>query len=175
MTGFLEFLGRIWGSIVFCRIIETWQQGVRFRRGKPEAKPLPAGIWFHWPTLDRIEPVPCKPRYIDLPVQSVTTQDNETVTFSANICYDIENAVLAITEVHDLEDFMSRASMGHLHGKIHERNLGQLMADLKELEKSLEGTLHTRVKRWGIRVLDVKLTDMVRAGFRTGQVRLYQG
>jgi regulator of protease activity HflC (stomatin/prohibitin superfamily) len=170
MTGFLDFLVTIWDRVVFARVVESWERGVRFRRGKPETKQLGAGVWFQWPLIDRIEVIPVMPRYIDLPTQSVTTSDNETVTFSANICYEIDNAVLAYTEVHDLEDFMSRASMGHLHGKIHEWNLGELMAHLKELEKSLEGMLGTRVKRWGIRVLDVKLTDMVRCR----QYRLYQ-
>lgn len=170
MTSLFEFLTTIWRELVPARIIESWEQGIRFRRGEPDPDPLGPGIWFFKPFLDRIEVIPTKPRFIDLPTQSVTTQDNQTVTFSANICYEIENAVLAYTEVHDLEDFMSRASMGHLHGKIHEWSLVDLMAHLKDLEKSLEGTLQTRVRKWGIKVLDVKLTDMV----KTRQYRLYE-
>ena len=167
---FLDWLTALWDRVTFACIIESWEQGVRFRRGKPEDAPLPAGLWFHWPFVDRIEVLPIMARYIDLPTQSVTTADDQTVTFSANICYEIENAVLAYTEIHDLEDYMARASMGHLHGKIHEWSLADLMAHLKDLEKSLEGTLQTRVKRAGIKVLDVKLTDMV----KSRQFRLFQ-
>ncbi len=160
---FLDFLTAIWDRVTFGRVIEGWESGVRFKRGRVQPEPLGAGIWWHWPFVDRIEVIPIRPRYIDLPTQSVTTADGEAVSFSANICYEIENAVLAYTEVHDLEDFVSRASMGHLHGRIHAWTLAELMAGLKDLEKSLEGTLQTRVKRWGIRVLDVRLTDMVRS------------
>lgn len=174
MMGFFEFLGRIWANVVCCRIIENWQQGVRFRRGKPEPKPLPAGIWFHWPTIDRIEPVPCKERFIDLPVQSATTKDGRNVTFSVNVGYSIFNGVLACTEVHDLEDAMSRIAMGHLHRRIHEWDLAQLMEQLAKLEQSLEGTLTTRVKRWGCQVDDVGITDMVETGLLAGQLRLYK-
>lgn len=175
MGGLLDFLRSIWDSIVICRIVENWSHGVRFRRGVPEAKPLTAGVWFHWPHIDRIAIVPIKERFVDLPVQSATTADGFEVTFSANIGYSIFDGVLACTEVHDLEDAMSRIAMGHLHRRIHEWKLAQLMEDLAKLEKSLEGTLTTRVKRWGCQIDDVGITDMVRTGLRCGQVRVYQG
>lgn len=173
MNTIWEVLSSIWQNLVFFKIVESWQHGVRFRRGKPEMKPLPAGIWFHWPTVDRIEPVPIKQRFIDLPVQSATTADGIEVTFSANIGYQIFDGVLAVCEVHDLEDAMSRIAMGHLHWRVHKATLAILMAELTELERSLEGTLTTRVKKWGCEITDVKFTDVVRTGWKAGQIRIY--
>ncbi len=169
MTGFFDWIMAIWEDFKFFRLIEVWQGGCRFRRGVPESKPLGAGVWFYWPIIDRIEVIAIRPSYLDLPTQSVTTADGRTVTFSANVCYEISNAVLAYTEVHDLEHFIIRAAMGHLHGKIHDWTHADLMAHLKDLEKSLESTLETRTKKWGVRILDVKLTDMV----QTRTYRLY--
>ncbi len=160
MTGLFDWLISIWENLKFFRIVSSYEQGVRFRRGQPEPHPLGAGIWFYWPIFDRIEVLAIRAAYLDLPTQSVTTADGRIVTFSANVCYETHNAVLAYTEVHDLEHFIVRAATGHLHGKIHEWTHADLMSHLKDLEKSLEGTLETKVKKWGVRILDVKLTDM---------------
>lgn len=173
MNTIWEILSSIWANLTFFRIVESWAQGVRFRRGKPEPKPLPAGIWFHWPTVDRIEVVPVKERFIDLPVQSATTADGVEVTFSANIGYQIVDGVLAVCEVHDLEDAMSRIAMGHLHCRIHDCALAELTGKLSHLEKSLEGTLTTRVKKWGVLIVDVGITDMVKTGWTVGQLRIF--
>jgi regulator of protease activity HflC (stomatin/prohibitin superfamily) len=161
-VSFFEILLAIWDRVKWFAIVESWEQGVRFRRGVPEPEPLGAGIWFHWPTLDRIQIDSVQQQYLDLPMQSVTTKDGATVSFSANVCFSISNLVLAYCEVHDLTDFMTRAAMGHLHGKIHGWSYDELMAELKELEQSLESTLQTKTKKFGVKIVDVKLTDMAK-------------
>lgn len=160
---FIDWLLSIWKEIVPVVVVESWEAGVRFRRGRPEAEPLSAGIWWFIPFLDRIEILPCRARFIDLPVQSVTTADGIEVALSANIGYEIVDAVKAYTEVHDYEESLGRLAAGHLHRRIHEWTYAELVAGLKALEKSLEGTLTTRAKHWGIVILDVGITDLVRA------------
>jgi regulator of protease activity HflC (stomatin/prohibitin superfamily) len=173
----MDVLTRIWDWLVEkspLQMIESWEQGVRFRNGVPDEKPLGAGWWFIVPFFWRIENLPVMPRYIDLPTQSCTTAAHDgtastELTFSANICYEIANAVLAYTTIHDYEDYMSRLAMGHLHERVSEWTYAEIMADRKKLQRSCRETLSTRAEKAGIRILDVKLTDMV----RTRALRLY--
>ena len=159
---FIDWLLSIWKEIVPVVICESWEQGVRFRRGVPEAKPLGPGVWFFVPFFDRIEIIPRQLRFIDLPIQRITTQDGVEIALSANIGYEIVDAVKAYTEVHDYEESLGRLAAGHLHKRVHGWTYAQLVESLGDLEKSLEGTLTTRSKRWGIVIQCVGITDMVR-------------
>ena len=162
----MDIFGRLWDWLVEkspLQIIESWEQGIRFRNGVPDPRPLGAGWWCIVPVLWRVEVIPVMPRYIDLPTQSVTTADAVELTFSANICYEIVDAVAAYTSIHDYEDYMSRLAMGHLHEKVSEWKYAELMADRKKLQKSCASTLSTRAEKAGIKINDVKLTDMVKS------------
>jgi regulator of protease activity HflC (stomatin/prohibitin superfamily) len=159
---FVDWLIALWREICFAVVVESWESGVRFRRGQPEPEPLGAGIWFFWPFLDRIEVIPRQLRFIDLPIQRITTRDGVEIALSANIGYEIANAVMAYTEVHDYEESLARLAAGHLHKRVHAWTYAELVEGLGDLEKSLEGTLTTRSKRWGITIQVVGITDMVR-------------
>jgi regulator of protease activity HflC (stomatin/prohibitin superfamily) len=163
MTGFFEWLASIWEHLKCFRIVSSYEQGIRFRRGVPEPAPLGSGLWFHWPTLDRIEVLPVREDWIDLLVQSITTADGVEVALSANIGYTISDAVKAYTSVHDYHGSLGRLASAHLHRRIHDLTYADLMGSLPKLEKSLEGTLTTRSKPWGIVIQDVGVTDLVRA------------
>jgi regulator of protease activity HflC (stomatin/prohibitin superfamily) len=160
---FIDWLLSIWKEIVPVAVVESWERGCRFRRGVPEPTELGPGIWFFVPFFDRIEIIPTKARFIDLPVQSIATADGVEIALSANIGYEITDAVKAYTEVHDYEESLARLAAGHLHRRIHEQTHAELVANLGKLEKSLEGTLTTRAKKWGIVIQDVGVTDLVKA------------
>ena len=160
---FIDFLLSIWREIIPARVVESWERAVRFRRGIPESAHVGPGLVWFWPFLDRVEIIPTKERFIDLPVQSITTADGVEVALSANVGYEIVDAVKAYTEVHDYEESLGRLAAGHLHRRIHEWQYAELVAGLGKLEKSLEGTLTTRAKPWGIVIRDVGITDLVRA------------
>jgi regulator of protease activity HflC (stomatin/prohibitin superfamily) len=159
---FIDWLVSVWREICFVVVIESWESGCRFRRGRPESRPLGAGVWFFWPFLDRIEVIPRQLRFIDLPIQRITTQDGVEIALSANIGYEIADAVKAYTEVHDYEESLARLAAGHLHKRVHAWTYTELVENLGELEKSLERTLETRSKRWGIVIQVVGITDMVK-------------
>jgi regulator of protease activity HflC (stomatin/prohibitin superfamily) len=159
---FIDWLLSIWKEIVPVCVVESWEQGVRFRRGVPQPKPLGAGIWFFVPFFDRIEVIPRQLRFIDLPMQRITTKDGMEIALSANIGYEITNAVAAYVEVHDYEESLARLAAGHLHKRVHAWTYPELVENLGQLEESLERTLTTRSKKWGIVIQVVGITDMVR-------------
>jgi regulator of protease activity HflC (stomatin/prohibitin superfamily) len=159
---FVDWIVSLWKEVCFAVVVESWEQGVRFRRGVPQAKALGAGVWFFVPFFHRIEVIPIQLRFIDLPIQRITTKDGIEIALSANIGYAINDAVLAYVEVHDYEESLARLAAGHLHRRVHAWTYPELVENLGKLEESLEGTLTTRSKRWGIEIRVVGVTDMVR-------------
>ena len=96
---------------------------------------------------------------IDLPVQSVITKDKKLVCFKVNIGYRIVDVVAHGCGVQDFVESTAGLAMTHLAQRVRELTLVDLEADLKVLEKSLEGTLTTRMKKWGTEVFNVGFTD----------------
>jgi regulator of protease activity HflC (stomatin/prohibitin superfamily) len=150
---------REWKFIVFIR---DYQRGVHFRKGL-YLRTLDPGWWVRIPYVDDVEDVTVVDDVLDLPVQSITTKDGHMVSFSANIAYEIVDVHKMYCRVQDFETSLSRAAMNHLARKVRDWTWDELMLNQRDLEKSLRDTMTTRVKEWGVKVLDVGLTDLVQA------------
>lgn len=145
------------------RIVHSYQRGVRFSRGVAQAAQLEPGVHWFLPLFQSIEVVSVASEVLNLPTQTVTTLDGEPVSFSANIEYQVVDVVAMYCNVQDFEASVIGAAMGHLATKVRKNNYLDLVAEQSPLERSLRDTLTTRLKEWGVKVLDVRLTDFVRA------------
>jgi hypothetical protein len=58
---------------------------------------------------------------------------------------------------------MEGLAMVHLAQKVRDYTWPELVAHQKDLERSLKNTLTTRVKKWGVEIVEVGLTDLVRS------------
>lgn len=65
-----------------------WEQGIRVRFGK-RITILNQGVYLKLPLLDSIYVQEKRLRTITLPVQTLTTRDNHTITISSSIGYSI--------------------------------------------------------------------------------------
>ena len=142
------------------RIIMSYERGVRWRLGV-NPKALDPG--FHWclPLLHTIEVININEEFHDLPVQTVTTSDGREITFSANVGYRIVDPVLYWEAVNQFDESIAAKAMVHLSERVRECEYQWLIKNQKELEKSLRGTLETRLKRWGATVTEVGFTEFV--------------
>jgi regulator of protease activity HflC (stomatin/prohibitin superfamily) len=144
------------------RIVTSYEKGVRFWLGRDTAE-LSTGIYAFLPWFGDIKIVTVVPDVMDLGVHSITTKDDRTITFSANVAYEITDARAMYTKVQDFATSLSRLAEGHMAAKIREWSYEEMVANQRELERSLERTLNTRAKVWGVSVLDCWLTDLVEA------------
>jgi regulator of protease activity HflC (stomatin/prohibitin superfamily) len=158
-TKLLDFLHDLWPL----RIVRVYQRGVRFKFGIVTEPQLPPGWYAFWPFFWAIEVVDVVEDVLDLPTQSVTTADGKTVTFSANVSYEVLDASLLYTSVQDFENNFSRVASGHLAMRVREWKWDELMENRRKLELSLRDTLTTRVKGWGCQIIECRLTDCVQA------------
>jgi regulator of protease activity HflC (stomatin/prohibitin superfamily) len=150
-------------------IVRTYQRGVRWRLGRfPfELKPgLHLKLWLY----HQVELVDVVDEVIDLPVQSVITEDEKLVCFSVNIGYRVVDVVKHWNSVQDFHEATAGIAMTHMAKKVREKKLPELLQDLSKLERSLEGTLTTRFKDWGTEVFSVGFTDFAEV---PTQIRLF--
>lgn len=159
-----DFLHQFWPL----RIVNSYQKGVRFKLGQ-DTEELGTGWYFFIPFFWSIEVVHTVPDVMDLGVHSITTRDDVTVTFSANVAYEIVDARLMYTKVQDFSLSLARLAEGHLATKIRDLDYRELIDTQKKLEESLERTLTTKAKGWGVLISDVWITDLV----KTKQYRLF--
>jgi regulator of protease activity HflC (stomatin/prohibitin superfamily) len=143
-------------------IVRSFEQGVRFRFGRDIAR-LGPGIYFNWWFVESIEIVTVVADVINLPTQTITCKDGKPVTFSANVEYEVEDARKMYCSVTNFGDSLRNAAMGHLAKRVRDWTTADLADSQAELERSLRGTLTTYVRDWGVKIKEVRLTDMVAA------------
>lgn len=158
----VELVGQNLAALIPLREVRTYQQGVRFSRGRDLAL-LEAGLYFHIPYFWEVEIIDVAAQVLNLPTQSVRTSDGVQVSFSSNIEYEVVDARAMYTNVQNLDRSLAALAMGHLARKIRRHPLDKLTAEARALEENLKRTLTTRCKKWGVRINDVALTDLVAA------------
>lgn len=163
MNAFFENIWNFLKELQPIRIVRSYQQGVRFTNGIHSNKPLPPGVYAVIPFFDDIEAVNTQEDVIDLPMQTVTTSDGKQVTLSWNVEYQVVDAVLHFMSVRDFDENLPRKAARHIASRVRELTLDELVLGQRELEGSLKGTLQTRTKTWGVKILDVGITDIVQA------------
>lgn len=134
-------------------IVRQYQLGARWTRFGRLGQELSAGIHRKLYFYDQVEVLDSCDEACELPIQTVLTKDGHPVSFSANITYRIVD-ILAHWTVEDFPASIKAVAMAHLAKRVRSLTLDELV-DLDKLETSLKGTLTTKVKDWGARVLDV--------------------
>lgn len=69
-------------------VILPWQEGIRVRLGKHELH-LRKGIYLKLPVIDSVFVQNIRLKYAQIPIQTVTTKDGQTITIHGAIAYKI--------------------------------------------------------------------------------------
>lgn len=168
-----EFFLQLWGHIKELKsveIIDTDEQGVRWRSGHPEWLKK-AGWYLYVPFFWRVETFNVMYQELDCQTQSILTADGQSVTFSINVGYVIPNAFKMRTRVQDFDSTLERAARGHAAEVVNGSDLGALKEDLGLISEEVKKALQAQTKGWGVKIESVKLTDFVPAK----QYRMFGG
>lgn len=145
------------------RIIKVYERGVVLRLGMPHRVMEPGFRWL-WPcNIETVNEVVVVEQTMDLMVQSITTTDDVSVTFSVNLVYCVSDPIAHHTAVTDFERSAEAYARIHLSQRARDKTWQELLTDQKKLESSLEGTLSTRLAKWGAEVISVGFTDITKA------------
>lgn len=145
------------------RMIFDPQRGIRFTRGHARREQLGPGWWWFLPLYQTIDAVSVKDQVKDIDTQSLTTKDDVAVSVSMCIEYEIFDAVLWYTEVHDFDESLHGLAKIYLARGIRSRDYAYLRRHQSRVERAIQKALSRHAEKWGVRILTVGLETYVRA------------
>lgn len=141
-------------------IVHPYERCVVLRLGKL-ARVLEPGVHWLWPL--RIEETLSEtvtPRTTNLPVQTVTTVDDVQVSIAALVTWEVADVAKLLLEAAEHQEAMLDTATGVLASSVMAVRWADLQGD--EFARTLRTDIKKKAKRWGIRVIDVQLTDLAK-------------
>ena len=136
-------------------IIEEWNAGVHLRYGK-WIKTLYAGIHFKIPFFDNVIECPVITQSVNLPSQTLTTLDEQSIVLKSIIRYKVNNVRTYLLGVMHANDVLIDTTQGMI------RDVVELTTweDLVDVNETITDKVKEYVVRWGIEVEAVTITDL---------------
>ena len=141
-------------------IIRATQGGVKWT-GK-RVKALKPGFHWYWPVITEVEVIVTARQTLNLPPQTLMTQDRVKLAVSAVIVYSVYDVVRAIGEVNwDVTGTASDIAQAAVVEVISSTAFCDVSSGVTgEIEKRLTSTARRRLNRYGVRVHRCALTDL---------------
>jgi regulator of protease activity HflC (stomatin/prohibitin superfamily) len=136
-------------------IIEEWNAGVHLRCGK-WINNVYSGIHFKIPFLDNIIECPVITQSVNLPSQTLTTLDEQSIVLKSIIRYKVSNVRTYLLGVMHANDVLIDTTQGMI------RDVVELTTweDLVDVNETITNKVKEYVVRWGIEVEAVTITDL---------------
>ena len=136
-------------------IIEEWNAGVHLRYGK-WIKTLYAGIHFKIPFFDSIIECPVITQSVNLPSQTLTTLDEESIVLKSIIRYKVSNVRTYLLGVMHANDVLIDTTQGIIRDVVEMTTWPGLV----DVNSQITNEVKEYVVRWGIEVEAVTITDL---------------
>jgi len=136
-------------------IIEEWNAGVHLRYGK-WIKTLYAGIHFKIPFFDSIIECPVITQSVNLPSQTLTTLDEQSIVLKAIIRYKVNNVRTYLLGVMHANDVLIDTTQGIIRDVVEMTKWDNLI----DVNTQITNEVKEYVVRWGIEVEAVTITDL---------------
>lgn len=127
-------------------IIQPWQQGIRVRFGKHKTL-LNAGTHFKIPYFDSVYVQETRLRMVNLPIQTISCKDKQTVTLNGAIGYQITDVEKLYSTLYHPETTIINMVMAKVTDFVSKLNLdaislseleGYVVKDLKTLDYGIK-------------------------------------
>lgn len=136
-------------------IIDEWEEAIVLRFGKYH-KTYKPGIYYKIPFLDSVWRYTVITQSIDIPPQSVTTADNKNVIVKGIIRFTISDIKTFLLTITQPQDVLTDTTGGMIREIIEDTK----WSDIVDIDKKLTSEVGKFVKKWGIKVEKVTLTDL---------------
>lgn len=136
-------------------IVDLWEEGIILRAGK-FLKTIKPGIYLKIPFIDTIWKYNVITQSIDIPPQSVTTVDGYNVVVKGIIRFTIWDIKLFLTTITEPKDVLTDTTGGMIRDIIEDT----MWKEIVDIDKILTLKVGKFVKKWGIKVDKVTLTDL---------------
>lgn len=153
----VEFLLNLIDKIIPVFIIHPYQEAVVYWCGK-YSKIVKGGIHFKFPFLNTYDKHTVVTTTLTIPSQSLTTKDGLQVVVKSVVKYKIDDIKPFILEVFDSTDAISDITQCIVKEQITQRDWKDCSDN--ELDNLITKKLRVEVRKWGINVEKVTLTDI---------------
>ena len=151
----VDFLIDLGQDILPFTIVNQWEGGVYLRFGKYRRE-VPPGIVFKIPFFDKIWTVEVMTQTVNLQPQTLTTQDNKTIVLKSIIRFHIQSTKKYLLGVSHASDVLVDTTQGIIRDIVEKTNWN----DLVDVNSVITSEVINIVKKWGIAVEKVTLTDL---------------
>jgi membrane protease subunit HflK len=136
-------------------IIEQWNGAVQLRCGK-FIKVLSPGIHFKIPFFDSVIECPVITQSVNLPSQTLTTLDDESIVLKSIIRYKVSNIQTYLLSVMHANDVLIDTTQGIIRDVVEMTRWD----DLVDVNYQITNEVKEFVVKWGIEVEAVTITDL---------------
>jgi regulator of protease activity HflC (stomatin/prohibitin superfamily) len=158
----ISFLIELKDDVIPLKVVNEWESGVRMRGGKFN-KNVEAGIRFKIPFLDKIYTCYNITRTLHPHAQTLTTLDQKSIVLKSIIRFHVEDAKTYLLTLNTASDVLIDTTQGIIKETIETLN----WEDLNKVDDLITEKTREMVKKWGINIERVTLTDL-------GLVRTYR-
>ena len=151
----VDFLVRFSRDVLPFVIIEEWNAGVHLRFGK-WIKTLYAGVHFKIPFFDSIIECPIITQSVNLPSQTLTTLDEQSIVLKSIIRYKVSNVRTYLLGVMHANDVLIDTTQGIIRDVVEMTKWDNLIDVNTQITKEVK----EYVVRCGIEVEAVTITDL---------------
>ncbi len=141
-------------------VVPEYERAVLFRFGRVLGRPRGPGLVVRIPVVDRVVKVNLRVEVVDIPSQSVITQDNVTIAVDAVVYFQVVDPVRAIVGVDDFRRASQRIAMTSLRSIIGRYELDSALAHREDVNNELRTVIARSTTEWGIEVRQVELRDI---------------
>lgn len=141
-----QFFDYILNSIKIWIIVQPWEAGLRVRIGK-YIKKLDKGIYFRIPYFDSVYIQETRLRICSMPVQTISTKDEKTITINGAVGYIISDIEKLYKTLYHPEITITNICMSDIAKYINNKNAEdinsndlskKIFSGLKQLDYGLE-------------------------------------
>jgi membrane protease subunit HflK len=136
-------------------IIEQWNGAVQLRFGK-YIKVLYPGIHFKMPFFDSIIETPVITQSVNLPSQTLTTLDEQSIVLKSIIRYKVSNIRTYLLGVMHANDVLIDTTQGIIRDVVEMTTWPGLV----DVNSQITNEVKEYVVRWGIEIEAVTITDL---------------
>jgi regulator of protease activity HflC (stomatin/prohibitin superfamily) len=141
-------------------VVTEYNRVVQFRFGRVRGGPRGPGLIVRIPIVDRIQRVNLRVEVIDIPSQSVITQDNVTIAVDAVVYFQVVDPVRAVIGVDNFRFASQRIAMTSLRSIIGRYELDSLLAHREDVNAELRAVIARSTTEWGVDVRQVEVRDI---------------
>ena len=136
-------------------IVEQWNEGVQLRCGK-FIKVLYPGIHFKIPFFDSVIECPVITQSVNLPSQTLTTLDEQSIVLKSIIRYKVSNIRTYLLGVMHANDVLIDTTQGMIRDIVEMTTWPALV----DVNTQITNEVKEFVVKWGIEVEAVTITDL---------------